>query len=617
MNDTAQDGFGEGDVMDWTREDSPATVVGDSPPQSHQAAAHDVTDVDMLGEANSRRIPPTDDIIDLEGLEDGNGFGPDDFMTDEDFQAAFGPENYTRKGSGTANGTQLSSYSANGRTFKKGKTVELDDGDFLRIVSVFEDRETGNVSLQGYRLRRLSIYQQLFDSHLNELIMVLEEGDSMGEVPFSNVLRIRDVVMTNAAYPSYGCKEDPENSNVSRDVQREQCRLVCRWKMLTSYRPHTTKGRVWVEKSLVRLRAVEADVNFALDNEHIRRKYRGNTVKGGSNTRWLAGEREFDAAELTRNRGIDILDFSSNANIRSHVQGPRYVFGDAFCGAGGASRGAKAAGLRVDWGFDFDPAAIETYRRNFFGARCEATPVDIFISSIKDDFRVEVLHISPCCQPYSPAHTRAGRNDEANQATFFAVGELLRKVKPRLVVLENTSGLVERWPEWLHAMIRVFTSLGFNIRWRVFNLAQYGLPQARRRLILFASCPGEELPDYPPPTHGPGLAPFTTINSAIRRIPQGFANHKPEGAAKRDVRPYDGNLPLRNCITTGGTVDVHPSGRRRFTDRELASLQGFPLEHVFGNTKVKMQIGNAVPPLVAKVFFDHIRKFLEGVDGLL
>lgn len=84
---------------------------------------------------------------------------------------------------------------------------------------------------------------------------------------------------------------------------------------------------------------------------------------------------------------------------------------------------------------------------------------------------------------------------------------------------------------------------------------------------------------------------------------------------KRNVAPYNGNLPLRNCITTGGSLDVHPSGLRCFTDRELACLQGFPLEHLFGATKVKVQIGNAVPPVVFKAFFDHIRKFLEQVDA--
>ncbi len=80
------------------------------------------------------------------------------------------------------------------------------------------------------------------------------------------------------------------------------------------------------------------------------------------------------------------------------------------------------------------------------------------------------------------------------------------------------------------------------------------------------------------------------------------------------IIPSDGNVPLKNCITTGGSLDTHPSGRRGFTNRELACLNGFPLEHVFGNVGVKKQIGNAVPPLFAEILFNHIRRWLEEVD---
>lgn len=98
-------------------------------------------------------------------------------------------------------------------------------------------------------------------------------------------------------------------------------------------------------------------------------------------------------------------------------------------------------------------------------------------------------------------------------------------------------------------------------------------------------------------------------------IPNGFPNHNTAGTPKRNATAYDGDLPLRNCITTAGSIDIHPSGKRGFTDRELACLQGFPLEHKFEGNKIKMQIGNAVPPLAAKVFFAHIRRCLEEVDG--
>ena len=62
---------------------------------------------------------------------------------------------------------------------------------------------------------------------------------------------------------------------------------------------------------------------------------------------------------------------------------------------------------------------------------------------------------------------------------------------------------------------------------------------------------------------------------------------------------------------------IHPSGERDLTDREFACLQGFPLEHKFGKTSVKKQIGNAVPPVVARLVLVEVKKALLKADGLL
>ena len=108
---------------------------------------------------------------------------------------------------------------------------------------------------------------------------------------------------------------------------------------------------------------------------------------------------------------------------------------------------------------------------------------------IDEDFQVDVLHLSPPCQTFSPYHVHQGKNDELNQATFFAIEELLKKVKPRIVTLEETFGLSRmlKHQDWLNAMIQIFTKLGFSIRWRVFNLCDFGLPQPRKRLFVVAS----------------------------------------------------------------------------------------------------------------------------------
>ena len=80
--------------------------------------------------------------------------------------------------------------------------------------------------------------------------------------------------------------------------------------------------------------------------------------------------------------------------------------------------------------------------------------------------------------------------------------------------------------------------------------------------------------------------------------------------------PQDGNIILP-CITTSGTTRVHPSGKRDFTLRELACAQSLPLGHKFGETGIKKQIGNMVPPIMATPVLEEVQKALLKVDGFV
>ena len=182
-----------------------------------------------------------------------------------------------------------------------------------------------------------------------------------------------------------------------------------------------------------------------------------------------------------------------NATVRSVQTRPkskpalrRYTFGDCFCGAGGMSRAAVMAGLRIKWGFDFNDIACYTYALNFIGARVYHEEANLFATS-RADQKCDICHISPPCKYFSPAHTRPGRGDEESTASFFAVGELLKKTRCRIVILEQTAGLINRHEQYFHSCVREFTERGFSVRWRVINCADYGLPQRRMRLFMIAS----------------------------------------------------------------------------------------------------------------------------------
>lgn len=141
--------------------------------------------------------------------------------------------------------------------------------------------------------------------------------------------------------------------------------------------------------------------------------------------------------------------------------------------------------------------------------------------------------------------------------------------------------------------------------------------------LLIIASPGEKLPAFPEPTHGdnqtPDLKPLATINGAISNIPASAPNHDQsirfDGGARA---PFSGDTQAKTVTTNAGQGNYHPSGTRPYTLRELAKLQTFPLYHSFagarGITETRRQIGNAVPPLLARAMFRAIIKSLKESD---
>lgn len=145
-------------------------------------------------------------------------------------------------------------------------------------------------------------------------------------------------------------------------------------------------------------------------------------------------------------------------------------------------------------------------------------------------------------------------------------------------------------------------------------------------ILTFLYSPGEALPIMPMPTHNEGgshgLKAFNTVNRVIDQINANPRSDPDFRSYAQDRRrpPYDGDKPLTSTITTHGPDSKGvPSGIRPFTIRELAALQGFPPNHTFaGSTTQKTkQIGNAVPPIVAKTLFTSIVNELKLRDGVV
>lgn len=316
---------------------------------------------------------------------------------------------------------------------------------------------------------------------------------------------------------------------------------------------------------------------------------------------------------------------------RPQLQHDVYTFADGFCGAGGVSYGAKMAGLQVKYAFDKCALKILTYRLNYPECKSQIHDVNVFIlHARRRKYNVDVLHLSFPCQPYSAANTRPNAyKNELNQAPLLAGEDVIKELRPRIVTIEETSGLLERHPTWFNALILQFTTLGFSVQWKILKCSDYGVPQTRKRLIIIAAAPGEPLPPFPKPTFFPGQA---TVTEALRLVIAQHEKtryhqclHDPD-TDHFTVRqpPYNpGNMiPTITCGVNARKI-YHPSGLRPFTIMELAALQTFPATYRFGNevdgfptrTEIMTQIGNAVPPRLAYAIFKQILKTLRDFDA--
>ena len=135
------------------------------------------------------------------------------------------------------------------------------------------------------------------------------------------------------------------------------------------------------------------------------------------------------------------------------------------------------AGLKPIWGFDANNHACSSWRLNFPDATMYEEWADQFIQRglRRNCLRVDILHLSPPCQYFSPAHTVAGKDDEMNMASLFACGMLLDVAKPRIATLEQTFGIVllPRFQAYFNALILMFTDRGFSVRWKIAQLQNW------------------------------------------------------------------------------------------------------------------------------------------------
>lgn len=340
-----------------------------------------------------------------------------------------------------------------------------------------------------------------------------------------------------------------------------------------------------------------------------------------------------------------------------------YTVLDLFCGCGGMSLGFSQAGYKVLLGIDIWEDALMTYKRNHPGgntlcadlSEVKAKDVEIALGTNK----VDVIIGGPPCQGFSVAGKRL-INDERNKL-YKGFVRMVSHFRPKAFVLENVPSILSIGNGAVKASITTdFENLGYNVVTKVLTASDYGVPQNRRRAIFVGIKDGvfsfdieragcqvtseEALSDLPECSLIDGTAypvePQSDYQRLMRTNSYEVNNHEVTVHDKKTVEiialvPDGGNyknLPdelqktrkvhiawtrlnsRRPSITidTGHRHHFHYKWNRVPTVRESARLQSFPDDFFFlcSKTSQYKQVGNAVPPLMARAIAEQLKKCL-------
>ncbi|MCP4592439.1 MAG: DNA cytosine methyltransferase [bacterium] len=358
----------------------------------------------------------------------------------------------------------------------------------------------------------------------------------------------------------------------------------------------------------------------------------------------------FDAKTERQHDWHELLD------VPPPGRGPTVL--ELFAGCGGMALGFKRAGFRTVLANEWDAAACDTLRKNITErvAQCAIQEIERFPEA-------DVVAGGLPCQGFSNLGERIP-NDPRNQL-WRQFMRAVEDAAPKAFVIENVPPLLKS--QQYVEIKRLGEAMGYHVVGRVLNAADYGVPQARKRAIIIGLF--GRPPSYPKPTHinpeqqkqcglfsGP-LKPWQTVRDAIGDLPfepteeNWHIGRNPTAMSRKRYRciPAGGNrwnLPPHltpECWrkkTKGGTdlfgrlwwdrpsVTIrtefykpekgrylHPEAHRPITHREAARLQGFPDDFDFQGQRIKVgiQIGNAVPPLLAERIATEITSLIQTV----
>lgn len=337
---------------------------------------------------------------------------------------------------------------------------------------------------------------------------------------------------------------------------------------------------------------------------------------------------------------------------------------DLFCGCGGLSYGFIEAGYDVLLGIDHWKDAIVTFENTHKNAK--GIVADLFTETPKDISKqtgiknIDIIIGGPPCQGFSIAGKRM-IDDERNQL-YKSFVNFVDFYRPKAFVMENVSNIISMGKGVVKDLIiEDFEKLGYTVVYKILLASEFGVPQNRRRAFFVGTKNNKEF-IFPEPTTENLISskeaisdlsekslldgtpyksePKSEYQKLIRENSVGIFNHEITNHSDQTTNiislvPDGGNyknLPeelrkTRNVniawtrlnsskpsftIDTGHRHHFHYKYNRVPTVRESARIQSFPDTFIFLGSKTSQykQVGNAVPPMLAKVIATEIKKYL-------
>lgn len=349
---------------------------------------------------------------------------------------------------------------------------------------------------------------------------------------------------------------------------------------------------------------------------------------------------------------------------------------DLFSGAGGMSVGAAMSGVDVLYAIEKDPMAAATYALNHPDTHLfpeDIRKVHGGVMGKIDAAETLVLFGGPPCQGFSTSNQKTRNSSNPNNWLFAEYLRLANELGPAWIVFENVKGLLETEKGvFFNSVLEGFKKIGYKTSCFVLNAADYGVPQRRNRLFIIGSRDGIEVPppphtadqhvtvveaigDLPALGNGAnqdvmpyGSAPVSLYSEVLRGNLEVCANNLVTRNAAHIVDRYKHIPPGGNwtsipeslmnnyadrerchtgiyhrlsydkpSIVVGNyrkNMLVHPTQHRGLSVREAARLQSFPDDFRFCGSIgfQQQQVGNAVPPLLAKAVFDQVRRYASN-----